>query len=80
MAKKLDPVDVHVGARLKAARLKCKLRLVDAGKKLKVSHTQVDKYEKGINRIAHNNLAKLADLYGHAPSYFYHGAPGFGGK
>ena len=77
MRKKIHPIDAHLGVRCKEARLTAKLRLIDVGKKLGVSHTQIDHYENGVNRVSWATLIKLGKLYGKRLPWFFDGAPGF---
>lgn len=70
----VDPIDACVGARLKKLRLRGKLRLVDAGEAVGVTHTQVDKYERGQNRVSTEKMKKFAKFYSVTVAYFYKGA------
>lgn len=74
---KPHPIDAYIGERLKQARLEASLRLIDAAEVLKVSHTQVDHYENGVNRVSWATLSKLAQLYSKKLPWFFEGAPGF---
>ena len=51
---------VAVGQRLRAARLKVGMSQTDLGKALGVSFQQVQKYEKGVNRIDLNRMIEIA--------------------
>ena len=50
------PTDVHVGGRLREARLAKGMTQTDLGIDLGVSFQQVQKYEKGMNRIGASRL------------------------
>lgn len=59
-----DPVDVFVGERLRAARLACGLSQTDLGRALKLSFQQIQKYERGANRMSASMLMKAAKALG----------------
>lgn len=68
-----DPVDVYVGARVRMRRMMkgfSQERLADG---LGVTFQQVQKYEKGRNRIGAARLFKIANLLGVSVSYFFEG-------
>lgn len=55
-----DPVDVFVGERLKAARLAAGLSQAELGKAMNLSFQQVQKYERGVNRISASMLMRAS--------------------
>lgn len=55
-----DPIDTHVGQRLKALRQDARLTQADLANALGVTFQQVQKYERGVNRLAASTLAKAA--------------------
>lgn len=55
-----DPVDRFVGARLRAERLLMGLSQTDLGEAIGVSFQQVQKYERGVNRISASTLLRAA--------------------
>jgi len=66
-----NPIDKHVGKRLKKARLSRGLsqkRLADA---VGVTFQQIQKWEKGLNRIGASRLWDLAQVLAVAITYFY---------
>ncbi len=67
------PVDVHIGKKLKLARLVRKISLVAVGDHLEVSFQQIQKYENGTNRIPASRLFELGNLLDVPMSYFFDG-------
>lgn len=73
---KPDPVDVHVGARLRLRRLQVGLNQESLAKAIKVTFQQVQKYERGANRLSASRLYRCARTLGVPPAYFFEGLPG----
>lgn len=61
--KAANEVDVAVGARIRNLRLRNKLSQEEVGRRLNVSFQQVQKYEKGTNRVGAGRLSELAKLF-----------------
>ncbi len=76
MRSPLNPDDVYIGLRLRARRLDLGLSQTDVGEPLGVSFQQIQKYERGTNRISGSVIVKLADVLDCPPAYFFEGAPG----
>lgn len=66
-------IDSHVGYKLKMLRLKMGRSLNEVGELLGVSFQQIQKYEKGTNKISSSNLYVLADKLGTSVGYFFDG-------
>ncbi|MBP9792044.1 MAG: helix-turn-helix transcriptional regulator [Rickettsiales bacterium] len=64
-------IDNHIGYKLKMLRLKKGRSLSDIGNILGVSFQQIQKYEKGANKISSSNLFLLADNLDTSISYFF---------
>ena len=60
--KAANEVDVAVGARIRNLRLRKKLSQEEVGRRLNVSFQQVQKYEKGTNRVGAGRLSELATI------------------
>ena len=73
MADVADPIDVHVGARLRGRRKELGLSQSDAGRSLGCTFQQIQKYERGANRISASALWKLAGLLEVEVGYFFGG-------
>ena len=55
-----DPIDIHVGARIRDRRKALKLSQSDLGDHLDLTFQQVQKYERGANRVSASMLYKAA--------------------
>jgi transcriptional regulator with XRE-family HTH domain len=56
------PIDVQVGQRIAARRQQLNLNQSQLGEAIGVSFQQVQKYEKGTNRVSASRLAMMADF------------------
>lgn len=65
------PIDVHVGARVKLRRMIMGMSQDLLGKSLGLTFQQIQKYEKGANRIGASRLFELSKLLDVPISYFY---------
>ncbi|MBL4615443.1 MAG: helix-turn-helix transcriptional regulator [Magnetovibrio sp.] len=70
-----DPIDTHVGQRLKARRVGLRISQSQIGKALDVTFQQIQKYENGANRIGASNLYKLSQALNVDVSYFFGDMP-----
>ena len=68
-----NPIDLHVGAQLKKARLKRGLSQEKLAEEMGITFQQVQKYERGSNRIGASRLWDLAQVLQVPISYFYEG-------
>lgn len=75
MVKLLDPVDKHVGSRVRMRRMLVGVSQVKLGEALGLTFQQVQKYEKGSNRISASRLQQIANMLGVQVSFFFDGAP-----
>ena len=66
-----NPVDVHVGAQLKSRRILLGLSQERLADELGITFQQVQKYEKGLNRIGASRLWDLSQVLGVNIDYFY---------
>ena len=64
MPKRIEAVDVFVGRRIRAFRLSQGMTQATLGKKLGVTFQQIQKYEKGTNRLGSSRLNKVATVFG----------------
>ena len=72
--KSPHPIDKHVGSRIRMRRSLLGMtqqRLADA---LHLTFQQVQKYEKGTNRVSASRLQQIATLLGVEVGFFYEGA------
>jgi transcriptional regulator with XRE-family HTH domain len=75
-AKPPHPVDVHVGARVRMRRIEVHMSQQILGGHIGLTFQQVQKYEKGTNRIGASRLQEIGKVLEVPASYFYEGAPG----
>lgn len=71
-----NPVDMHVGSRLRMRRMMLSVSQEKLGEALGVSFQQIQKYEKGTNRIGAGRLQDVANELKVPISYFYDDMPG----
>jgi len=67
------PTDIHVGQKLREARLAKGMTQTDLGNALGVSFQQVQKYEKGTNRMGSSRLWDTCVILDVMPSYYFEG-------
>jgi transcriptional regulator with XRE-family HTH domain len=67
------PVDVHVGKRLRLKRTIMGLSQESIGKAIGVTFQQIQKYERGINRMGASRLYDFAKTLNVPVSYFFDG-------
>ncbi len=65
------PIDIHVGERVRARRLLTGLSQDAFASKLGVTFQQVQKYEKGANRISASRLYRISKILNVPVSYFF---------
>jgi transcriptional regulator with XRE-family HTH domain len=76
MLKKLpNPIDRHVGSRVRMQRMLSGISQEKLGEALGLTFQQVQKYEKGTNRISASRLQQIAKMLGVPVSFFFEGAP-----
>jgi len=69
--KRPDPVDIEVGHRIRIERLARGLSQTALANQLGVTFQQVQKYEKGVNRVGAGRLTKIAEVLGINVSAFF---------
>src|SRR5262245_12949181 len=74
-SRRANPIDVHVGGRVRFRRMLLGMSQEKLGEKLGLTFQQVQKYEKGINRIGASRLYDLAQVLGVPVQFFYEEAP-----
>jgi transcriptional regulator with XRE-family HTH domain len=73
--KSPNPIDKHVGARVRMRRMMISMSQEKLGEKLGITFQQIQKYEKGTNRIGASRLQQIATVLGVPVSFFFDGAP-----
>jgi transcriptional regulator with XRE-family HTH domain len=76
MAKKVpNPIDKHVGSRVRMRRMMLSMSQEKLGDALGLTFQQVQKYEKGTNRIGASRLQQISNILQVPISFFFEGAP-----
>jgi transcriptional regulator with XRE-family HTH domain len=76
MAKKApNPIDKYVGSRVRMRRMMLSMSQEKLGDALGLTFQQVQKYEKGTNRIGASRLQHIANILQVPVSFFFEGAP-----
>lgn len=70
-----NPIDRHVGSRVRMRRLLVGLSQEKLGEALGITFQQIQKYEKGANRIGASRLQQTAKILGVPVEFFFEGAP-----
>ncbi|MGE0751830.1 MAG: helix-turn-helix domain-containing protein [Variibacter sp.] len=70
-----NPIDKHVGARVRMRRMMIGISQEKLGDALNLTFQQVQKYEKGANRIGASRLQQIAAVLQVSPAFFFEGAP-----
>ena len=77
MAKKTpNPIDVHVGSRIRLRRTMLGMSQEKLGDSLGITFQQVQKYEKGANRVGASRLQHIAEILNVPIPFFFEGSPG----
>jgi transcriptional regulator with XRE-family HTH domain len=66
-----NPIDVHVGARIRMRRLLLGMNQETLANALGLTFQQVQKYEGGANRVSASRLSAMAEILGVPISYFF---------
>jgi transcriptional regulator with XRE-family HTH domain len=76
IAKKApNPIDKHVGSRVRMRRMMLGMSQEKLGDALGLTFQQVQKYEKGTNRIGASRLQQISNILQVSVSFFFEGAP-----
>ena len=76
MAKKsANPVDKHFGSRVRMRRMMLAMSQTDLGDALGLTFQQVQKYEKGTNRVGASRLQHISQILQVPVAFFFEGAP-----
>lgn len=76
--KKPNPIDIHVGGRVRLRRMMLGMSQEKLGEQLGITFQQIQKYEKGTNRIGASRLQNIASVLSVPVGFFFDGAPGQG--
>ena len=73
--KSLNPIDKHVGSRVRMRRMMLAMTQTDLGDALGLTFQQVQKYEKGTNRVGASRLQHISQILQVPVAFFFEGAP-----
>ena len=73
-----NPTDSHVGSRIRMRRLMLGMSQEKLGGSLLLTFQQVQKYEKGTNRISASRLQQISNVLQVPVAFFFEGAPNVG--
>lgn len=73
--RKPDRIDKYVGHRIRARRMALSMSQEKLAEGLRITFQQVQKYERGTNRVGAGRLQQIATLLGVGPAHFFEGAP-----
>jgi transcriptional regulator with XRE-family HTH domain len=73
-------VDSHIGQKIRARRIYLRMSQTDVADALGISFQQIQKYERGANRVGASRLQQISDALGVSPYYFFEDAPTVGKK
>ncbi|HMK69435.1 MAG TPA: helix-turn-helix transcriptional regulator [Xanthobacteraceae bacterium] len=74
-----NPIDKHVGSRVRMRRMMLGMSQEKLGDALDLTFQQVQKYEKGTNRIGASRLQQISHILQVPVSFFFDGAPAAAG-
>jgi len=77
--KQPNPIDIHVGGRIRLRRTMLGMSQEKLGEQLGITFQQVQKYEKGTNRVGASRLQNIAAILGVPVAFFFEDAPGDAG-
>jgi len=70
-----NPVDKYVGSRVRMRRMMLGMSQEKLGDELRITFQQVQKYEKGTNRISASRLQAMCHILQVSVAFFFEGAP-----
>jgi len=70
-----DPIDIHVGSRVRLRRTLLGMSQEKLGDALGLTFQQIQKYERGANRIGSSRLFKLSQILDVPVSFFFDDMP-----
>lgn len=74
--KKPNPIDIHVGSRIRLRRTMLGMSQEKLGDSLGITFQQIQKYEKGTNRVGASRLQNISAILNVPVAFFFEDAPG----
>ena len=79
-SRRPNPIDIHVGSRVRFRRMLLGMSQEKLAERLGLTFQQIQKYEKGINRIGASRLFDLAQVLSVPVQFFYEEVPANGAE
>lgn len=79
-SQSLNPVDKHIGSRIRMRRNELRISQEKLGEAVGLTFQQIQKYEKGVNGVRGSRMAQIARVLQVDVEFFYQGAPGSNGR
>lgn len=80
MASVPNPIDVHVGSRVRLRRTLLGMSQEKLGEAVRLTFQQIQKYERGVNRIGSSRLYQLSQILDVPVSFFFDDMPALDGR
>jgi transcriptional regulator with XRE-family HTH domain len=74
-SRKPDPIDMHVGSRVRLRRMVVGMSQEKLGERMGLTFQQIQKYEKGTNRIGASRLLQLSHILDVPVQFFFEEGP-----
>lgn len=71
-----NPIDIHVGSRIRLRRTMLSMSQEKLGEALGITFQQIQKYEKGTNRVGASRLQNISSVLNVPVAFFFEDAPG----
>ena len=78
--KRPNPIDIHVGSRIRLRRNMVGMSQEKLGEMLGITFQQIQKYEKGTNRVGASRLQAISSILSVPVAFFFEDAPGQAGS
>ena len=75
IGRKPNPMDVHVGSRVRLRRMVIGMSQEKLGERMGLTFQQIQKYEKGTNRVGASRLFQLSQILDVPVQFFFEDAP-----
>lgn len=76
LKRRANEIDKHIGERVRAARNAAGLSQEKLGERLGITFQQIQKYEKGVNRVSCGAIVLIAAALDTTVQWFFDDAPG----
>jgi transcriptional regulator with XRE-family HTH domain len=80
VTKVINPTDKHVGSKVRMRRMMLDMSQTDLADAIGVTFQQVQKYEKGVNRISASRLQGISQILQVPIPFFFDGVPRMAGQ